>query len=119
VTTDERFERIEHVTAGLAEQFRKDREENRQLWRETQRQIDQFVAESRAAAAESRASDERLKQRIEELAAEGRAEDQRLEKRIDQLAAEARAEDKRLGERIEALVIAMGEYIASQKRERQ
>jgi hypothetical protein len=33
MTTDERIERIEHVTLGLAEERRKDREESRQLWR--------------------------------------------------------------------------------------
>jgi hypothetical protein len=36
---EERLDRIEHITAGLAEQGRNDREGNRQLWRETQRQI--------------------------------------------------------------------------------
>jgi len=43
MTTDERFERIEHVTAGLAEDRRKDREEFRALWRDTQRQLDQLA----------------------------------------------------------------------------
>jgi hypothetical protein len=43
MTTEERFERIEHVTAGLVEERRKDREESRQLWRETQRQLDQLT----------------------------------------------------------------------------
>jgi hypothetical protein len=43
MTTEERFERIEHVTAGLVEERRKDREESRQLWRDTQRQLDQLA----------------------------------------------------------------------------
>ena len=43
MTIEERFERIEHVTAGLAEERRKDREEYRQLWRETQRQINDLT----------------------------------------------------------------------------
>jgi len=43
VTIEERFERIEHVTVGLAEERRKDREESRQLWRDTQRQLDQLA----------------------------------------------------------------------------
>jgi hypothetical protein len=34
MTIDERFERIEHVTAGLAEERRKDREEFRSLGRD-------------------------------------------------------------------------------------
>ena len=43
MTIEERFERIEHVTVGLAEERRKDREESRQLWRDTQRQLDQLA----------------------------------------------------------------------------
>jgi len=39
MTIDERFERIEQVTAGLAEDRRKDREEFRSLWQDTQRQL--------------------------------------------------------------------------------
>jgi hypothetical protein len=39
MTIDERFERIEHVTASLLEERQRDREEQRQLWRDTQRQI--------------------------------------------------------------------------------
>jgi hypothetical protein len=31
MTTEERFERIEHVTAGFAEERRKDREEARRM----------------------------------------------------------------------------------------
>lgn len=34
--------RIEHVTAGLVEERRKDREENCQIWRDTQRQINEL-----------------------------------------------------------------------------
>lgn len=37
MTIEERFERIEHLTAGMAEERRKDREENKSLWRDTQR----------------------------------------------------------------------------------
>jgi hypothetical protein len=59
MTIEERFERIEHVTAGLAEAYRKDREENRQLWRDTNRQIERLAEESRAAdkRLEERSSD--------------------------------------------------------------
>ena len=39
MTVEERFERIEHVTAMLTEERKKDREEYRQLWRDTQRAI--------------------------------------------------------------------------------
>src|SRR5580658_3947075 len=43
ITIDERFERIERVTAGLAEERRKDREEFRSLWRDTQRQLNDLT----------------------------------------------------------------------------
>ena len=36
---DERVSRLEHYTAGLDDQARRDREESRQLWRETQQEI--------------------------------------------------------------------------------
>ncbi|MGA2737720.1 MAG: hypothetical protein ABSG65_09740 [Bryobacteraceae bacterium] len=100
MTTDERFERIEHVTAGLAEERRKDREEFRGLWRDTQRQLNELTIQ----VVEM---DDRLGKRIEVLAEESRAADQRLGERIEET-------DKRLGERIEKLVSAMGEFIASQ-----
>lgn len=73
MTIEERFERIEHITAGLGEERRKDREESRQLWRDTQRQLDQlaervngiaiqmdrFVGE---AAARDRETDQRFRE---------------------------------------------------------
>ena len=108
MTIDERFERIEHVTAGLVEQWRKEREENRQLWRDTQRQIENTQRQIDQFAAESRASDERLKRRIEELGEEFRAED----KRLREIMLEG---DRRLQERIDSLVSAMGKFIASQQ----
>jgi hypothetical protein len=43
MTIEERLDRIEHITAGLAEERRRDREEYRQLWRETQRQINELA----------------------------------------------------------------------------
>ncbi len=57
MTPEERFGRIEHVTASLAEERRKDREEYRQLWRETQRQINAnsaAIGELRITIAELR-----------------------------------------------------------------
>ncbi|MGA2132232.1 MAG: hypothetical protein ABSH50_08075 [Bryobacteraceae bacterium] len=103
MTIDERFERIEHVTAGLAEERRKDREENRQIWRDTQRQINEL---SRKIADTNDA--------ITRLAEETRAADLQLGERIDRLAEESRAADRRLGERIEALVSAMGQFLTKQ-----
>jgi hypothetical protein len=97
VTSEEPLDRIEHVTAGFAEQFRKDREENRQLWRATQRQIGELADEMRA--------DRRLGDRIEQLAEESCAADKRLGERIDQLAG-----------RVDSLVSAIGSLINSGKR---
>jgi hypothetical protein len=98
VTTEERFERIEHVTAGLAEERRKDREEFRALWRDTQRHIDEVAVN------------------LSKLTVQVAEMDDRLSARIEVMAEESRAADRRLGERIESLVSAMGEFIASQTR---
>jgi len=108
MTIEERFERIEHVTAGLAEERRKDREDYRQLWRDTQRQINDLAVKLDRLADDSRAADKRLEEKIESLAEESRAADRRLEEKIDRLAKESRAADQRLGERIESLVVAIG-----------
>jgi len=97
MTIEERLARIEHITAGTDERQRRDHEEDRELWRDTQRQIQEM--------------DERLGQRIEELARESKAADERLGKRIDDLAAESRAADERLGQRIEAMVSSIGEFL--------
>jgi chromosome segregation ATPase len=98
VTTEERLDRIEHITAGLSEQFRKDREENRQLWRATQRQISELADEMREA-------DRRLEDRIEQLAEESREADKRLGARLETLAG-----------RVDALVSAMGSFLAAGKK---
>lgn len=44
MTTEERFERIEHITAAIVDQRAKDREEYKALWRDTQRQINDLAA---------------------------------------------------------------------------
>jgi hypothetical protein len=103
MTTEERFERIEHVTAALVEERRKDREDYRQLWRDTQRQISDLtlkVADTNDA--------------ISRLGDESRAADQRLEEKIDRLAEEGREQDRRPGERIDALVSAIDTSLAKQ-----
>jgi hypothetical protein len=94
MTVEERFERI---TAGLVEQFRGDREENRQLWRDTKRHINdlaQKIADTNDAVAR--------------LADESREADKRFEQKIDRLAEESRAADQQLRERIESRVVAIG-----------
>ena len=105
MTIEERFERIEHVTAGLVEERRKDREEYRQLWRDTQRQLNELtlkIADTNDTitrlAEESRAENQRL-------AEEFRAENKRL-------AEESRAADQQLRERIESMVSAIGSLLA-------
>jgi len=89
MTIEERFERIEHVTAGLAEERRKDREESRELWRSTQQHLDQLAA------------------RVDQIAVN-----------MDRFVAEAAERDKHfasemaaLDHRIDALVSAIGEFI--------
>jgi hypothetical protein len=89
MTTDERFERIEHITAGLAEEHRKDCEENRQLWRDTQRKINEVAV--RINELTLRMNDLTLK-----VADTNDA--------ITRLAEESRAADRQLGEKIESLV---------------
>ncbi len=94
MTTEERFDRIEHITAGIAEERRKDREENKALWRDTQRQLNEVSA--------------RLVQ-LSEADEEARAADRRLEARIAQLADESRAANKQLEAGIETLVSAFSQ----------
>ncbi|MGA2736688.1 MAG: hypothetical protein ABSG65_04480 [Bryobacteraceae bacterium] len=94
MTIDERFERIEHVTAGLAEERRKDREEFRGLWRDTQRQLNELTG---------KVAD--LGDRIGVLAEEAAARDRETDRRFRETDA-----------RIASLVSAMGEFIASQAR---
>jgi chromosome segregation ATPase len=97
MTIEERFERIEHLTAGIAEERRKDREEYKALWRDTQRQLNEVSTR----LVQFSEADSRLEARIEQFAAESRA-----------AAAESRAADKRLEERIASLVSGFGEFIA-------
>jgi hypothetical protein len=109
MTVEERFERIEHITAGLVEERSKDREEYKALWRDTERQI-------RELAIHIDEVDARLGNRIEQLG-------NQLGDRIEQLAAvsraaaeESRAADLRLGERIDALVSGIGQLLAGGKK---
>jgi predicted nucleic acid-binding Zn-ribbon protein len=89
MTIDERLDRIEHVTAALAEERRKDREEYRQLWRDTQRQINENSA---AIAA--------LTLKIADTQDTIRAESERAE-----------SAEQELRERVSALVSAIGQFI--------
>ena len=104
MTVEERFERPEHFTAGMWEEQRRQREEDRQLWRDTQRQINELSVRMIQWAEESRAEDRRLKERLEQYAAESRAADEKLREAMREL-------DERLGARIDALVSAMGQFL--------
>lgn len=85
MTAEERFQQIEHVTAGIAEERRKDREEYRQLWRDTQRELHSLTLK----IADTNDT-------------------------VVRLAEESREADKRLGERIDALVSAIGQFLSRQ-----
>jgi len=93
MTTEERLDRIEHVTAGMAEERRKDREEDRQLWRDTQRQINELSARTLQMGDE-------LRYAIDRMAEESRAAHKRLEDA-----------DERLHQRIDGLTTAIGQLI--------
>jgi phage host-nuclease inhibitor protein Gam len=97
VTTEERFERIEHLTVGIAEERRRDRDEYKTLWRDTQQQIDR--------ATEATAN---LARQVDRLAIETRS-------RIAELAEQTRAADEQLGDRIGSLVSAIGQFIATRQ----
>lgn len=97
MTGEERLDRVEHFTAALAEERRKDREEYKQLWRDSQRRMDE------------------LSDRLDRFAQESREADRRLGARIEQLAEEGREQDRRLGERIDGLVSGIGEFLSRQK----
>jgi hypothetical protein len=97
MTTEQRLDRIEHLTAGLAEERRKDREEYKTLWRDTQHQINTLATETKLRF-------DQVGERIAEMAAETRARTEKL----------AEADDK-LDRRIEALVSAIGQFIARQQ----
>ena len=97
MTTEERFERIEHVTAGLSEERRKDREEFRMLWRDTQRQIGEIA------------------NNLNKLTVQVTEMDDRLGARIEAIAEESKVADQRLSERIASLVSSIGEFIRVQQ----
>jgi uncharacterized protein YlxW (UPF0749 family) len=93
MTAEERFERIEFVTAALVEERRRDREEYRQLWRDTQHKFEETA------------------KRFEETA--GQIRD--LTAKMDRLAEEFRAADVALQDRIATMVSAMGAFMARPK----
>jgi chromosome segregation ATPase len=104
MTVEERFERIEHITAGLVEERRRDREEYRQLWRDTQRQINDLTLKIAAT-----------NDAITRLAEESRAEYGRFDEADRRLAERIEEVDRRLGQRIDSLASAIGEFPSKPK----
>ena|ERR1017187_347842 len=68
MTTEERLQRIEHLTAGTAEERRKDREEYKTLWRDTQRQINELAGNLNRLSLDTR---NRLDQVADQIEATG------------------------------------------------
>jgi len=101
MTADERFDRLEHITAGIAEERHKDREEYKALWRDSQRQTNDLRNQVGALAVETRLRFEQVADRFDQLG-----------NRMDKLATESHTENKALGEGIDQLVSAIGQLIA-------
>ena len=101
MTTEERLDRIEHITAGIAEERRKDRDEYKALWRDTQRQLNEMGAKLIQFGEQSQEADSRLEARIGQLA-----------DTVTRLAEESRTANKHLEERIEMLVSRFGEVLS-------
>ena len=96
MTIDERFERLEHYTAGLGEQALREREESRQLWRETQHEILMVSRKLNDLAEQYLRSKEDTDARFREIAERFRETDERF---------------RQTDERIQTLVSAMGEWM--------
>ena len=100
MTIDERFDRLEHYTAGPGEQFLREREENRALWRECSRQIE-IIDRNLARLSENFV-------RFQEEAAE-------RNRQIDERFREAASETRETERRIQGLVSAIGEFMRKDK----
>jgi septal ring factor EnvC (AmiA/AmiB activator) len=96
MTTDERLDRIEHVTAAFAEERRKDREEYRQLWRDTQRQINELTLKIADTNDAIRDTNDAVRATNDTLRAE---------------TVRAQAAEQELRDRISALVSAIGQFL--------
>src|SRR5437763_377612 len=99
MTVEKRFQRIEHITAGEAEERRKDREEYRMLWRDTQRERKSLAA--RVGDLTCKIAD--TNEKIADTNDTTMPQDEEL-----------RDEKDALGKRIDALVSAIGEFLRKQ-----
>lgn len=116
MTTEERLQRIEHVTASLADQAMRDREENRQLWHDTQGQIDQIarhVGDLSGRTVELSAAMVGLTRQMGELTIQMgdlAAKQRETSDTVSRLAQESRDTNAR----VDALTSAIGAWIAAQ-----
>jgi hypothetical protein len=105
MTVEERLDRIEHISAGLAEERRKDREEYKMLWRDTNDAIKRLADETRVGVdkfrKETLAADRMLGQRIDQLGG-----------RLDQMGQQLEG----VGARIDGLVSAIGTLLRDQNK---
>jgi hypothetical protein len=104
MNNEERFERIEHVIAGLAEQRRQDRDEYCQLWRD----LCDSIRDTNEAVRKTNES-------IDRFAEESRAADAELGRRIAETDKQSKIRDEQLGRRIESLVSSIGELVTMLK----
>ncbi len=104
MTIDERLDRIEHATAGMDEERRRDRAEDRQLWRDTQRQISELAQSSQRQIDQLTHKIADTNSAITRLGDEMRAADRRAVER-----------DDALGQRIADLVSGIGEFMREGK----
>lgn len=103
MTSDQRLDRIEHLTAGIAEERRKDRDEYKALWRDTQHQLNTLATETKLRFDQIANRLDQVATHIDELAEETRARTAKLAETDEKLAA-----------RIESLVSAIGKFIAKE-----
>jgi uncharacterized coiled-coil DUF342 family protein len=79
MTTEERLDRIEHITAGIAEERRKDRDEYKALWRDTQRHLNELTERVLQISEENQEAHAQMRAAIQQLAEEGRATNKRID----------------------------------------
>ena len=103
MTTDQRLDRIEHLTAGIAEERNKDREEYKALWRDTQAQLNALATDTRLRFEQVANRFDQVANRFDQIA-----------ERLDKIAADAREADAKLSGRIESMVSAIGKFIAKE-----
>lgn len=79
----ERIARVEHITAGIAEQARRNHEEDRQLWRDPQNQLARLAQEVDRFVLEAATRDQATNARLTGLDRVARERDDRLRERVE------------------------------------